>query len=126
MVAIELRNVSVSYDGENMTLRNVSFIADQKQKIGILGRTGSGKSTLVSTLLRLIDIAIPPSAEPGASSQAGQIIIDGLSIETVPRETLRSRILAIPQESILLQGSVRYNLDPTNIATGGGQRINGR
>lgn len=86
---------------------------------------GSGKSTLVSTLLRLLEIVPPSAADPGNSSQAGQVLIDGLSIETVPRETLRSRILAIPQESIVLQGSVRYNLDPTNIAAAGDNESTG-
>ncbi|KAK8091117.1 multidrug resistance protein [Apiospora phragmitis] len=88
---IEFRNISASYDGDNLTLRDLSLLVDRKQKIGIIGRTGSSKSTLVSTLLRLLDTV--PSAGHGTSNAA-----------------------AIPQESLILQGTVRYNMDPTRTA----------
>ena len=75
------------------------------QKIGICGRTGSGKSTILATLLRLVEIS------------SGTIAIDGIDIATIPRSLLRSSFAAIPQESFILAGSVRINADPTNEST---------
>lgn len=67
-----------------------------------MGRTGSGKSSLIRTLLRLLNI------------QEGQITIDGLYISRIPRDTLRSRVLTILQDPVVLPGSVRYNLNEFN------------
>jgi ATP-binding cassette subfamily C (CFTR/MRP) protein 1 len=99
--ALEFKNVSASYDDSSLALDNVSFSVLPGQKIGICGRTGSGKSTLLMTLLRLLDIS------------SGSITIDSLDLSTMPRTTIRSRLIAIPQDPFLLSGSVRLNADPS-------------
>ncbi|PGH20053.1 hypothetical protein AJ80_03703 [Polytolypa hystricis UAMH7299] len=100
---IEFRNVVASYKPESdPVLNDISFTIVGGKKYGICGRTGSGKSSLIATLFRLIELG------------SGSITIDGFDITTLPRETLRSRLICIPQEPFLLYGcSVRLNLDPS-------------
>jgi ATP-binding cassette subfamily C (CFTR/MRP) protein 1 len=64
----------------------------------VIGRTGSGKSSLLLTLLHLLDL------------ESGRITIDGLDLSRIPRQALRSRIVTIPQDPVEIPGSVRYNL----------------
>ncbi|OHE96342.1 hypothetical protein CORC01_08414 [Colletotrichum orchidophilum] len=99
--AISFNNVSSSY-GEAMdpVLSSVSFTVLPGQKVGICGRSGSGKSSLLLTLLRLIDC------------NEGQVLIDGVDVATMPREVLRQRLNALPQEPPFFNGSVRLNCDP--------------
>ena len=100
--SIEFHNVSASYNLTIPALRDITLKISSGSGVGICGRTGSGKSSLLSTLLRLIDL------------DSGSIIIDGIDLSTVPRELIRSRIIAIPQDPFILTGSVRLNLDPTS------------
>lgn len=81
-------------------LRDVSFETRPGEKIGLVGATGSGKSTCASALLRFVD------------PESGSISIEGLDIRKVGLHELRSRISFIPQDPVLFQGTVRENLDP--------------
>ncbi|KAK6200636.1 hypothetical protein LQW54_009679 [Pestalotiopsis sp. IQ-011] len=103
--AIEFRDVTAAYNPEAIALNGISLSISPGQKVGICGRTGSGKSTLLLSLLRLIEI------------DSGTIFIDGLDLTTVSRETIRSRLIAIPQETFVLNDSIRLNIDPSCKAT---------
>ncbi|KAJ8753070.1 hypothetical protein K2173_011838 [Erythroxylum novogranatense] len=83
-----------------LVLRGVSCKIEGGHKIGIVGRTGSGKTTLISALFRLV--------EP----TGGMIVVDGIDISKIGLHDLRSRFGIIPQDPTLFNGSVRYNLDP--------------
>lgn len=111
--AIEVRNLAVRYRPElPLVLRAVSCTIPPKAKVGIVGRTGSGKSTFLSSIWRLIE------AEGGINGTgAGAIRIDGVDISTLNLPGLRSRLAIIPQDPVLFNDSVRYNLDPFNTAS---------
>ncbi|KAF5649387.1 canalicular multispecific organic anion transporter 1 [Fusarium sp. NRRL 52700] len=98
---IELKELSASYlSSVSPVLRNVTFTVQPGQKVGICGRTGSGKTSLILCLLRMIKI------------NGGSILIDGLNTSHVPAKTLRERLITIPQDALILNGTVRLNLDP--------------
>jgi ABC-type multidrug transport system fused ATPase/permease subunit len=80
----------------------LSFDINSGQKIGIVGRTGAGKTSIGLTLSRIVELL------------SGSIKIDGLDIAKVPLKELRSRITVIPQEPTLFNCSLRFNLDPLN------------
>ena len=97
---IEFRKVFLRYgeDGKYV-LQNVNFKTGKEEKIGIVGRTGAGKSSLIAALYRLI--------EP-----EGEILIDGYSIKNKKLSDLRTSISIIPQDPVLFTGTLRMNLDP--------------
>ncbi|KAG0492112.1 hypothetical protein HPP92_005510 [Vanilla planifolia] len=98
---VELRDLKIRYRADApLVLQGISCTFEGGHKIGIVGRTGSGKTTLIGALFRLVE----PSG--------GKIIIDGLNIATIGLHDLRSRFGIIPQDPTLFHGSVRYNLDP--------------
>ncbi|KAI2038696.1 hypothetical protein LOZ47_002972 [Ophidiomyces ophidiicola] len=98
---IQFESVSASYDDVFMVLENVIMQVKPGEKICVCGRSGSGKSSLLLTTLRLLDMS------------TGRIIIDGADLATVPRHETRSRIITIPQDQFVLTGSVRLNADPS-------------
>ncbi|ESW10908.1 hypothetical protein PHAVU_009G248400 [Phaseolus vulgaris] len=101
---IELNNLQVRYRPNTpLVLKGVSLTIEGGEKIGVVGRTGSGKSTLIQVLFRLIE----PSA--------GKITVDGINICTVGLHDLRSRFGIIPQDPVLFQGTVRSNIDPLGL-----------
>uniref|UniRef100_V5GTQ3 Putative multidrug resistance-associated protein lethal(2)03659 n=1 Tax=Anoplophora glabripennis TaxID=217634 RepID=V5GTQ3_ANOGL len=88
-------NVSLTYRSTNeKVLKNISFAVKSKQKIGIVGRTGAGKSSIISTLFRLYNYE-------------GQIFVDDVEIKTLSLEFLRQHISIIPQDPIMFQGTIR-------------------
>ncbi|KAJ6784449.1 hypothetical protein PWT90_09718 [Aphanocladium album] len=104
--AIEFQNVTASYDGESEPiLKNLSFSVSMGEKVAICGRTGSGKSSTISALLRMLEL------------DGGAIHVGGIDLSTVPRQLIRSRLNAVPQEPFFLHGSVRENIDPAEVAT---------
>ncbi|KAI9174448.1 hypothetical protein LWI28_017471 [Acer negundo] len=98
---VEITNLKVRYRPDApLVLQGISCVIEGGHKVGIVGRTGSGKTTLISALFRLV--------EP----TDGEIIIDGLNISNVGLHDLRSHLGIIPQDPTLFSGTVRYNLDP--------------
>nr|XP_046230865.1 ATP-binding cassette sub-family C member 10 [Scatophagus argus]XP_046230873.1 ATP-binding cassette sub-family C member 10 [Scatophagus argus] len=98
---LEFRAVVLSYrSGLPNALDGVSLVVRPGEKVGIVGRTGSGKSTLFLALFRMVEL------------NQGQILLDGLDISTVGLSQLRSRLAVIPQDPFLFSGTIRENLDP--------------
>ncbi|BGP50526.1 Transporter of the ATP-binding cassette (ABC) [Rhodotorula kratochvilovae] len=98
---IEVKNLTAAYaPGLPDVLKDVSFTVKGGEKIGIVGRTGSGKSSLALSFFRFI--------EP----RSGSITIDGLDINSLRLEDLRKRLTIVAQEAALFKGSLRFNLDP--------------
>ncbi|KAH8694934.1 putative ABC multidrug transporter [Talaromyces proteolyticus] len=97
---VEFRNVTARYHNGPNVLHDISFVAHPGERIGIVGRTGSGKSTLGLSLLRFTDLV------------SGSISIDGVDVSTIPLNRLRTSIALIPQDPVLFSGDVQSNLDP--------------
>ncbi|KAJ1831821.1 Transporter of the ATP-binding cassette (ABC) [Coemansia sp. RSA 2711] len=83
-------------------IRGISFEVRPREKVGIVGRTGAGKSTLTLALLRIME------------ASAGRIVVDGIDISQIGVGDLRSRLTIIPQDPVLFTGTIRTNLDPFN------------
>ncbi|XP_031635712.1 multidrug resistance-associated protein 4-like [Contarinia nasturtii] len=99
---IEFRNVTYKYAYESeAVLHRISFDVLPKNKIGVVGRTGAGKSSLIGALFRMAYVK-------------GEILIDGVNTETIDLQLLRSNISIIPQTPLLFSGTLRQNLDPLN------------
>lgn len=86
--------------GLPLVLNDISFRVRGGQKVGIVGRTGAGKSSILVSLMRLKEL------------ESGRILLDGLDIANLGLHELRSAVAVIPQDPVLFQGTVRYNLDP--------------
>ncbi|UNI23117.1 hypothetical protein JDV02_008955 [Purpureocillium takamizusanense] len=103
--AVEFRQVTAVHSPGAVGICEVSLEIKPGQKVGVCGRTGSGKSSLVATLVRLLEM------------DSGSIFIDGVDVATVPRETIRERLVSLPQDPLVLNGSVRLNVDPEERST---------
>ncbi|KAF8369673.1 hypothetical protein HHK36_032304 [Tetracentron sinense] len=98
---VDIHDLQVRYAPHMpFVLRGLTCTFPGGMKTGIVGRTGSGKSTLIQTLFRIV--------EP----TAGQILIDGINISTIGLHDIRSRLSIIPQDPTMFEGNVRSNLDP--------------
>ena len=102
---IEFANYSVKYRPDtDIVLRNIDLVMEGRAKIGIVGRTGSGKSTICLCLFRIL--------EP----LEGTIYIDGVDITKIGLRALRRKLTIIPQDPSLIKGTLRYNIDPLNLS----------
>ncbi|XP_068898237.1 multidrug resistance-associated protein 1 isoform X2 [Tenebrio molitor] len=98
---VQFSKYAVRYrPGLDLVLKGVNFSINGGEKVGIVGRTGAGKSSLTLSLFRIIEAA------------EGEILIDGVNISSLGLHTLRSRLTIIPQDAVLFSGSLRMNLDP--------------
>ncbi|PIA13148.1 MRP3s1 protein [Coemansia reversa NRRL 1564] len=98
---IEIHNYSMQYRPDlDMSLKELNLHIGGHEKIGVVGRTGAGKSSLIYALLRIVEPA------------SGTIIIDGIDTSTIGLHKLRSSISIVPQDPTLFEGTVRKNLDP--------------
>lgn len=98
---IVFNNVQMRYrENLPLVLRGLTMHVRGGERIGVVGRTGAGKSSIMSTLFRLVELS------------AGSITIDGLDISRVGLHDLRSRLAIIPQDPTLFKGTIRSNLDP--------------
>ncbi|CAO2644874.1 ATP-binding cassette sub-family C member 3, partial [Lemmus lemmus] len=99
--AVEFRNYSVRYrPGLELVLKNLTLRVQGGEKVGIVGRTGAGKSSMTLCLFRILEAA------------EGEICIDGLNVARIGLHDLRSQLTIIPQDPILFSGTLRMNLDP--------------
>jgi len=100
---LEFKNLHIKYRPDlDFVLRDITCKILPKEKIGVVGRTGAGKSSLMSALFRLIEFA------------EGTVILDGVDISKIGLDDLRSKLAIINQDPVLFSGTVRSNLDPFN------------
>lgn len=96
---VEFRHVTARYDGAgDVSLSNVSFSAEPGQTIGVIGGTGSGKSTLINLIPRLYDV------------HDGSVLINGMDVRQWDVDALRNNIGIVPQKAVLFKGTIRQNL----------------
>ncbi|RDW89784.1 hypothetical protein BP6252_01816 [Coleophoma cylindrospora] len=103
---ITFDHMSAAYNPPALALQDLTVSIEAGMKVGVCGRTGSGKSSLLLSLLRLIEI------------ESGTIRIDDLDVQTLPRSAVRSQIITVPQDPMLVMtDTVRQNLDITDSTT---------
>lgn len=100
--SVEFNNVSFSYEKDNSVLRDVSFNIKKGQTVGIVGSSGTGKSTIISLLLGMYQ------------TQGGNILINGIPIDKISPISIRKQIGVVSQDIMLFEDSIRYNLNLGN------------
>ncbi|KAI1391546.1 P-loop containing nucleoside triphosphate hydrolase protein [Hypoxylon trugodes] len=104
--AVEFIGYSTRYRKElDPVLKNVTFKIEPREKVGIVGRTGAGKSSLTLAIFRALE------------AESGKILIDGIDIGMIGLQDLREAITIVPQDPTLFTGTIRTNLDPFNLYT---------
>jgi len=99
---IEISNASMRYRDGPLVLKNLSLSLKGGEKVGVVGRTGSGKSSLMVALFRISEI----------ETDGGKILIDGVDTAQVGTSAIRTNLSIIPQDPVMFSNTVRYNLDP--------------
>lgn len=96
---VEFKNVTFQFkDAAQPTLKNISFVAEPKKVTAIIGSTGSGKSSIINLIPRFFDVT------------DGEVLLDGVNIQTMTQFTLRERLGFVPQQALLFSGTIRDNL----------------
>ncbi|XP_033111123.1 ATP-binding cassette sub-family B member 6, mitochondrial-like [Anneissia japonica] len=95
---VEFRNVSFHYSAKRSILKNISFSVNPGETVALVGPSGAGKSTIIRLLFRFYDL------------QGGQILIDGQNITTLSQSSLRKVIGVVPQDTVLFNNDIRYNI----------------
>jgi ATP-binding cassette subfamily B protein len=97
--SIEFKNVTFTYEDTNITaLKNISFTIDEGETVAIIGKTGSGKSTILDLIARLYDVS------------SGEILIDNVPVQKLNLNSLRSSIGAVPQDAFLFSDTIKNNI----------------
>merc|ERR1711906_36453 len=99
---IVVRRASMRYRDGPLVLKDISVAIKGGEKVGVVGRTGSGKSSLMTALFRITEI----------EADGGQMLIDDVDIKTIGLNSLRLGLSIIPQDPVMFSNTVRYNLDP--------------
>ncbi|PBP23976.1 P-loop containing nucleoside triphosphate hydrolase protein, partial [Diplocarpon rosae] len=98
---LQVKDLEIGYaEGLPSIIKGLTFHVEMNQRIGVVGRTGAGKSTLSLALFRFLE------------ARKGSIVIDGVDISTIKLHELRTRLAIIPQDPVLFSGTIRSNLDP--------------
>ncbi|CAG9327095.1 unnamed protein product [Blepharisma stoltei] len=106
--SIEFKNVQMKYRSNTpIILKGVNFSIEAGKRVGLVGRTGSGKSSIYLCLLRLVEIS------------SGSILIDGVNIAMIGLNKLRSAITLVPQDPLVFSGDLKDNLDPCQLKSNG-------
>lgn len=96
--SVEFKNVTFSYHADKPSLEGLSFSLEKGETVGIIGGTGSGKTTLVNLIPRFYDVT------------EGEVLIDGVNVKKYPIEQLRNKIGIVPQRALLFKGTIRSNM----------------
>ncbi|KAJ3118850.1 hypothetical protein HDU96_007592 [Phlyctochytrium bullatum] len=108
--AIEVRNLTLRYSPTDPSvLHRLSFTLPAGHKLGVVGRTGAGKSSLALALFRMLERDADPTSA---------ILVDGIDVAAVELAELRSRLTMLPQDPVVFAGTVRENLDPGGLGVG--------
>lgn len=95
---VEFSNVTFSYTPKKIILKNISFIVPTGKTVALVGASGAGKSTIVRLLFRFYDV------------EHGAILIDGQNIKTITQSSLRRAIGVVPQDTVLFNDTIKYNI----------------